>query len=207
MRKLFVPALALLVLTYAMLAQAQRGGPPAMPPEPGSLPTHKFEKVAEGVYYATATGSMTIGSNAVVIVNDDDVMLVDPGHLRSGRHDVPGRRENADEQADQVRGRHALSLRPRLREPGVRPRCDDHRPRHGAAPPHRTGLAEGTDVPDQQHRRHRQPFHAAEAADRRSEGSRTSARSTSASWRFINSTRTNSRSSSRHRRTQRFLAT
>ena len=79
MRKLFVPALALLVLTYAMLAQAQRGGPPAMPPEPGSLPTHKFEKVVEGVYYATATGSMTIGSNGVVIVNDDDVMLVDPG--------------------------------------------------------------------------------------------------------------------------------
>lgn len=80
MRKLFVPTLALLVVTYAMLAQAQRGGgTPAMPPEPGSLPAHRFEKVAEGVYYATGTGSMTIGSNAVVIVNDDDVMLVDPG--------------------------------------------------------------------------------------------------------------------------------
>src|SRR5688500_10001601 len=80
MRKLFVPAIALLVLTYAMLVQAQRGGgAPTMPPEPGSLPAHRFEKVAEGVYYATATGSVTIGSNAVVIVNDDDVMLVDPG--------------------------------------------------------------------------------------------------------------------------------
>ena len=79
MRKLFVPGVALLVLTYALLAQAQRGGGPAMPPEPGSLPAHRFEKVAEGVYYATATGSMTVGSNAVVIVNDDDVMLVDPG--------------------------------------------------------------------------------------------------------------------------------
>src|SRR5688500_1916732 len=80
MRKIFLPALALLILTYAMLVQAQRaGGPPAMPPEPGSLPAHRFEKVAEGVYYATATGSVTIGSNAVVIVNDDDVMLVDPG--------------------------------------------------------------------------------------------------------------------------------
>lgn len=80
MRKLFVPVLALLVLTYAMLVQAQRGGGAlSMPPEPGSLPTHRFEKVAEGVYYATATGSMTIGSNAVVIVNDEDVMLVDPG--------------------------------------------------------------------------------------------------------------------------------
>lgn len=79
MRKLFVPCIALLVLAYALLAQAQRGGGPVMPPQPGSSPAHRFEKVTEGVYYATATGSVTIGSNAVVIVNDDDVMLVDPG--------------------------------------------------------------------------------------------------------------------------------
>ena len=80
MRKLFVPSLALLVLTYAMLAQAQRGGStPAMPPAPGSLPTRNFEKVAEGVYYGTATGSMTTVSNVVVVVNDDDVLIVDPG--------------------------------------------------------------------------------------------------------------------------------
>ncbi len=80
MRKLFVPALALLIVAYAMLAQAQRGGGPmAMPPSPGSLPAHQFEKVAEGVYYSTATGSTTIGSNSVVIVNDQDVMVVDPG--------------------------------------------------------------------------------------------------------------------------------
>ena len=70
----------MLVLAYAMIVQAQReGGPPAMPPEPGSLPAHRFEKVTEGVYHATATGSVTIGSNGVVIVNDEDVMLVDPG--------------------------------------------------------------------------------------------------------------------------------
>jgi glyoxylase-like metal-dependent hydrolase (beta-lactamase superfamily II) len=50
-----------------------------VPPEPGSLPAHRFEKVAEGVYYSTATGSMTIGSNSVVVVNDEDVLLVDPG--------------------------------------------------------------------------------------------------------------------------------
>jgi glyoxylase-like metal-dependent hydrolase (beta-lactamase superfamily II) len=80
MRKLFVPALAVLIVAYAMLAQAQRGGGPmTMPPAPGSLPAHRFEKVAEGVYYSTATGSMTIGSNSVVIVNDQDVMVVDPG--------------------------------------------------------------------------------------------------------------------------------
>jgi glyoxylase-like metal-dependent hydrolase (beta-lactamase superfamily II) len=79
MRKLLVPSLALLLVAYAMLAQAQRGGPTTMPPAPGSLPAHRFEKVAEGVYYSTATGSVTIGSNSVVIVNDADVMIVDPG--------------------------------------------------------------------------------------------------------------------------------
>ena len=38
-----------------------------------------FEKIADGVYYATASGAMITGSNDVVIVNDDDVMLVDAG--------------------------------------------------------------------------------------------------------------------------------
>jgi cyclase len=37
--------------------------------------TYKFEKVAEGVYYATGG----FGSNNVVIVNDQDVLLVDDG--------------------------------------------------------------------------------------------------------------------------------
>ena len=79
-RRVIVPTLALLVVAYAMLVQAQRGsGPLTMPPEPGSLPARRFDKVAEGIYYATATGSLTIGSNSVVIVNDEDVLLVDPG--------------------------------------------------------------------------------------------------------------------------------
>src|ERR1700687_2219114 len=37
--------------------------------------TYKFEKVAEGVYYATGG----VGSNNVVIVNEQDVLLVDDG--------------------------------------------------------------------------------------------------------------------------------
>ena len=37
--------------------------------------TYKFEKIADGVYYATGG----FGSNNVVIVNDNDVMLVDAG--------------------------------------------------------------------------------------------------------------------------------
>ena len=38
-----------------------------------------FEKIADGVYYATANGTMITGSNDVVIVSDTDVMLVDAG--------------------------------------------------------------------------------------------------------------------------------
>jgi len=40
---------------------------------------YKFEKVADGVYYATATGSMVTGSNNVLIVGDRDVLVVDTG--------------------------------------------------------------------------------------------------------------------------------
>jgi len=40
---------------------------------------YTFEKVAEGVYYATATGTMVTGSNNIVIMGDRDVMVVDAG--------------------------------------------------------------------------------------------------------------------------------
>jgi cyclase len=40
---------------------------------------YKFEKIADGVYYATATGSMVTGSNNVVIIGDRDVLVVDTG--------------------------------------------------------------------------------------------------------------------------------
>jgi glyoxylase-like metal-dependent hydrolase (beta-lactamase superfamily II) len=40
---------------------------------------YKFEKIADGVYYATATGSMVTGSNNVVIIGSRDVLVVDTG--------------------------------------------------------------------------------------------------------------------------------
>src|SRR5436190_2067607 len=40
---------------------------------------YKFEKIADGVYYATATGSMVTGSNNVVIIGNRDVLVVDTG--------------------------------------------------------------------------------------------------------------------------------
>jgi glyoxylase-like metal-dependent hydrolase (beta-lactamase superfamily II) len=38
---------------------------------------YRFEKIAEGVHFATGTGVMTTMSNAMVIVNSDHTMLVD----------------------------------------------------------------------------------------------------------------------------------
>ena len=40
---------------------------------------YRFETIADGVYYATATGSMVTGSNNVVIVGARDVLVVDTG--------------------------------------------------------------------------------------------------------------------------------
>jgi glyoxylase-like metal-dependent hydrolase (beta-lactamase superfamily II) len=40
---------------------------------------YKFEKIADGVYYATATGAMVTGSNNVVIVGSRDTLVVDTG--------------------------------------------------------------------------------------------------------------------------------
>jgi len=44
---------------------------------PDGSPSHRFEEIADGVYFATGTGSMTTMSNNLVIINDDHVMLVD----------------------------------------------------------------------------------------------------------------------------------
>jgi glyoxylase-like metal-dependent hydrolase (beta-lactamase superfamily II) len=59
---------------------------PAASPQTSASPypavtgkAYKFEKIADGVYYATSTGSMVTGSNVPVIVNDRDVLIVDTG--------------------------------------------------------------------------------------------------------------------------------
>jgi cyclase len=71
----------LFVLTAALSVGAALGAwaqPSSVPPI--SFPvtqgkTYKFEKIADGVYYASGG----VGSNNVVIVNDDDVLIVDTG--------------------------------------------------------------------------------------------------------------------------------
>ena len=40
---------------------------------------YSFEKIADGVYYATSSGPMNTGGNHPIIVNERDVMVVDAG--------------------------------------------------------------------------------------------------------------------------------
>jgi glyoxylase-like metal-dependent hydrolase (beta-lactamase superfamily II) len=71
---MFVLATALsLGAALAASAQPSSAPPISFPVTQGK--TYKFEKIADGVYYASGG----LGSNNVVIVNDDDVLLVDTG--------------------------------------------------------------------------------------------------------------------------------
>jgi len=38
---------------------------------------HRFQKVTDSIYYATASGTMTTGANSPILVNDDEVLIVD----------------------------------------------------------------------------------------------------------------------------------
>jgi cyclase len=62
----------LLLPAFAGVARAQMPGKPAYQGK-----VYRFDKIADGIYYATATGSMITGGNNTVIVNDKDVVLVD----------------------------------------------------------------------------------------------------------------------------------
>src|SRR6202034_3082032 len=60
-------------ITIVILCASLSAATDAFPVTQGK--SYKFEKVAEGVYYASGG----VGSNNVVIVNDRDVVLVDDG--------------------------------------------------------------------------------------------------------------------------------
>jgi glyoxylase-like metal-dependent hydrolase (beta-lactamase superfamily II) len=72
--RMFALSLGLaLAASFDAEAQPSSAKPMTFPVVQGK--TFKFEKIADGVYYATGG----VGSNNVVIVNDNDVMLVDTG--------------------------------------------------------------------------------------------------------------------------------
>src|SRR6185295_4399826 len=64
---------AAVAVPLAAQAQPSSVKPMSFPVVQGK--TYKFEKIADGVYYATGG----LGSNNVVIVNDNDVLIVDTG--------------------------------------------------------------------------------------------------------------------------------
>src|SRR5471030_3301492 len=51
-------------------ARAQTGGPIVSG-------AHRFEKVTDGVYYATASGTMTVGATSPIIVTDTEAIIID----------------------------------------------------------------------------------------------------------------------------------
>jgi glyoxylase-like metal-dependent hydrolase (beta-lactamase superfamily II) len=62
---------ALFIVAWLWLdARAQTGGPIVSG-------AHRFEKVTDGVYYATASGTMTVGANSPIIVTDTEAMVID----------------------------------------------------------------------------------------------------------------------------------
>ena len=38
---------------------------------------HRFEKIADGIYYATASGTMNVGANSPVIVAGNETIVID----------------------------------------------------------------------------------------------------------------------------------
>jgi glyoxylase-like metal-dependent hydrolase (beta-lactamase superfamily II) len=77
-----VVILAISILPWFSLeAQAQSQG--ASDSQAGapvvSGKVYSFEKIADGVYYATSSGPMNTGGNHPIIVNERDVMVVDAG--------------------------------------------------------------------------------------------------------------------------------
>jgi cyclase len=65
---------AAFVAVFGAVAWMEHGAQSNAPIVSGA---HRFEKVADGIYYATASGTMNVGANSPVLVNDDEVLIVD----------------------------------------------------------------------------------------------------------------------------------
>jgi len=70
-----VSSLLIAAQVGSVLAQEARAGRPAGAEYEGEA--FEFRKVAEGVYLAVGTGAVSAESNAVIVVNDRDVLIVD----------------------------------------------------------------------------------------------------------------------------------
>ena len=71
MRQRLILFFALFIAGWLWLdARAQTG-------EPIVSGAHRFEKVTDGIYYATASGTMTVGSNSPIIITDTEAIVID----------------------------------------------------------------------------------------------------------------------------------
>jgi glyoxylase-like metal-dependent hydrolase (beta-lactamase superfamily II) len=61
---------AVLTVSLLVTGRAQTGGPIVSG-------AHRFERVADGVYYATPSGSMNVGANSPILVNEREAIVVD----------------------------------------------------------------------------------------------------------------------------------
>lgn len=61
---------AVLAVSTWATSRAQTGGPVVSG-------AHRFERVADGVYYATASGTMNVGANSPILVNDQEAIVID----------------------------------------------------------------------------------------------------------------------------------
>jgi len=71
MRVRVLTAFVILFAGWVWLDGRAQGGGPVV------SGAHRFEKVADGVYYTTASGTMNVGANSPVILTDDEALVVD----------------------------------------------------------------------------------------------------------------------------------
>jgi glyoxylase-like metal-dependent hydrolase (beta-lactamase superfamily II) len=80
MRHAVVRSAIAALLALPTVAAAQLPGCQPMPPGAGRAgPAFAFNKVRDDVIHATTTGTMAVGANATIIINERDLLLVDAG--------------------------------------------------------------------------------------------------------------------------------
>ena len=73
MRNRVAVAFAVFIAGWLWLdARAQSGGPLVSG-------AHKFERITNGIYYATASGTMQVGANSPVIESEGEAIIIDSG--------------------------------------------------------------------------------------------------------------------------------
>lgn len=72
MHRALLPAACVLILAGLVRLDGR-----AQPDAPVVSGAHRFQKVADGIYYATASGTMNVGANSPIILTANDALIVD----------------------------------------------------------------------------------------------------------------------------------